>query len=522
MAIYVVKTSTIIAAPSDTNDGKDPFGFAVTDGTYFYDVAEDEWILQKTGAFAGYTRVAGDIVNVSSAADGVAGWFEVKSKESDNEIRLGPLVHGTGTAVPPVSALTDAATSDGPFATVLKLPDVLQSGLHFRICADGVHELTARFEASQDNMFVYGVGARGSGLAQAAIKVVHTDSGVLPPTFNFGGDCLVSHLSIDYNNTDRTVLGPDGTSAGVTYHNLHIFNVPSNRDIVRPNRNLVSVIGCRFSGGRRAVDAYGGSCVFVGNVIEGFSEWGIGTGNTTIGTEMIVKGNIIANGSGDGIRPGRRSIIDGNNVYNVSGSGVRGNSQDHMIGNTVSGCGGYGYVVPATFRVFAFNHSHGNTSGHTNLVADGDWPDFGHGDNVTGDPLFRCIIYGEDFAWTAATSTLSKTGKFAGASVGDEIRVTGGTGVTPGYYEIATVVDDNSVTLTTSMGASDATDVELEPDFTPAEGSPLRNAGINASDLMGVSGSQNIGVVQDPYATQDAPAAGTGINRRVPRIYGGG
>ena len=70
-------------------------------------------------------------------------------------------------------------------------------------------------------------------------------------------------------------------------------------------------------------------------------------------------------------------------------------------------------------------------------------------------------VFGFNLA-TATTSgtTLTKTAAFANYTwyEGDEIYLTGGTGVTPGLYEIASRTDDDNVELTESPGnASDAT-----------------------------------------------------------------
>lgn len=57
--------------------------------------------------------------------------------------------------------------------------------------------------------------------------------------------------------------------------------------------------------------------------------------------------------------------------------------------------------------------------------------------------------------WTQASFALSKTGAFAGYSVtaGDEVYVSGGTGVTPGWYAIVSKTSDNAIVLATSIGA---------------------------------------------------------------------
>ena len=76
--------------------------------------------------------------------------------------------------------------------------------------------------------------------------------------------------------------------------------------------------------------------------------------------------------------------------------------------------------------------------------------------NYCGD-----ITVDDAVAWTDATKTLTYTGAFVNAVVGETVEVCGAetTGLVPGTYEIATVVSDNAITLTTSCtdNASDQT-----------------------------------------------------------------
>lgn len=66
-----------------------------------------------------------------------------------------------------------------------------------------------------------------------------------------------------------------------------------------------------------------------------------------------------------------------------------------------------------------------------------------------------------DGTWTSATKTLVKTGAFADYVFinGDEIEITDGTGATTGFRNVASRVDDDSITLETSFGA-DNTDTD--------------------------------------------------------------
>lgn len=75
----------------------------------------------------------------------------------------------------------------------------------------------------------------------------------------------------------------------------------------------------------------------------------------------------------------------------------------------------------------------------------------------------RGTVSGSDAAWTASTKTLTLASAFTDYSfvAGDEIQVTAGSG-TEGFYEIASRVSANAITLATSLSGSDQTDIDFE------------------------------------------------------------
>lgn len=89
----------------DTNDGRDAFGFALTDGAW----TASTLTLTKTGAFASYTYRDNDRIYVSGGTGVTAGLYDIASKVSDDEITL-------ATSIGPDAA--DVTTSDGPWETV--------------------------------------------------------------------------------------------------------------------------------------------------------------------------------------------------------------------------------------------------------------------------------------------------------------------------------------------------------------------------------------------------------------------
>ena len=126
--------------------------------------------------------------------------------------------------------------------------------------------------------------------------------------------------------------------------------------------------------------------------------------------------------------------------------------------------------------------SDGTASGHTNPSR----PPYIEENSIhlTANP-FLCPIEGTGFTWTAAAKTVSKTNAFADIDDSEPdkyaIRVTGGTGITPGLYWIESKNDNDSVVLKESIGASDASDVEVAYNFNinnvTGGGALLREAG---------------------------------------------
>jgi hypothetical protein len=104
-------------------------------------------------------------------------------------------------------------------------------------------------------------------------------------------------------------------------------------------------------------------------------------------------------------------------------------------------------------------------------------------------------------AWTAATKRLVETGAFVDAYVGGKVQIVGGTGMTPGRYDIAAVISNDEVELATSAGASDATDVEIYPIYELNDlaggGALLRDTGHPGTYPGGVNvGYRDIGPLQ--------------------------
>lgn len=83
----------------------------------------------------------------------------------------------------------------------------------------------------------------------------------------------------------------------------------------------------------------------------------------------------------------------------------------------------------------------------------------GGNDTNDGKDFFGFALTGATF--TNSTKTLTKTGAFAGYTFnsGDRIAITGGTGVTVGYYAIASKTDNDNIVLVADIGGTNPTDV---------------------------------------------------------------
>ena len=117
-ARYYTMTATIITAPNDSSDGRDPIGAALTTAAWD-DTAKT---LTQSGAFSAYTHAAGHVIYVASSTSSLltAGLFVVASKTDSNVIVLALLDEDPAN---PLAGTwgggndTNVVTSTGPFAT---------------------------------------------------------------------------------------------------------------------------------------------------------------------------------------------------------------------------------------------------------------------------------------------------------------------------------------------------------------------------------------------------------------------
>ena len=100
-------------------------------------------------------------------------------------------------------------------------------------------------------------------------------------------------------------------------------------------------------------------------------------------------------------------------------------------------------------------------------------------DNIDLDPVLYTF---DNAAWTAATKTLTQTGKFSDASVGQTLAITDANGGTEGDYTVATVVSADAVTLEEELDAGDIANGIVGSATTNRIAVPTGTLGIDSSN----------------------------------------
>lgn len=385
MAIWFVKTQAIIATPSDANDGRDPLGFDVSSASWV--AASKE--LSRAGAFAGYSHESGDIIYISSATASESGWYEIASKDSDDQLTLGGLLHGDGIS----SDQTDVASSDGPFASLPHAVNEggsggnasLSGGDQIRVCDDGTHTLNGGVtlegmnQSSGNEIELSGWSGRGSAIAKATIQEAGTS---VDRMFDADNEYWVyKRLVLDgQGEVDDGIY--ERSNFQVHYFDIEVKNcVNGFRHRTDPTfAELVECHGCTKgflfdSEGR----LYLTRCV-ARDCEDGF----VGTS----GGQHVLRNCIAHSNTSRNFDISDNAVeLDACTAYGGGSDGIRLVGETMRIVNTTSsGSGGYGFNLGGTSTAIAIdhNHTHGNTLGPTNLSEGlpGD-------NNATGDPLFK-------------------------------------------------------------------------------------------------------------------------------------
>lgn len=129
-------------------------------------------------------------------------------------------------------------------------------------------------------------------------------------------------------------------------------------------------------------------------------------------------------------------------------------------------------------------------------ASDADWlkPN-GHWIDSTKNPMGFSVSFGRralstsSGSWNNGTLTLTITGAFAGytPAVDDQINVTGGTGVTAGFYTIASKTSDDAVVLTSSIAAGSPTNVAVDGIGTKYTNVSVDFTGLTLADMHDVA-----------------------------------
>jgi hypothetical protein len=175
-----------------------------------------------------------------------------------------------------------------------------------------------------------------------------------------------------------------------------------------------------------------------------------------------------------------------------------------------------------TFAQIRFFQNGAGTNDQWWAVSNGYWDD----SSYSGGPLRGTIGIGfqkldmniNNGTWTAASRTLTSAGAFTSYTFveGDQIYITAGTGMTAGWYTIASRIDANSITLVAaSTGLSGADNVDTDTDAIGVLGiATIDRPGIGAADMYDVALNIQSGLRSGGGVLRDAivkwTAAGAG------------
>lgn len=184
--------------------------------------------------------------------------------------------------------------------------------------------------------------------------------------------------------------------------------------------------------------------------------------NTTVASGLTTSSSYTV----ERVRPTYRDVI----VFSTTVSNyVRSESDD------ASARAGYYQYTPGSSLTYAHINFQtiGATASNPWSIYNGYWDD-----NNYGNPVgFRIAFRREDrtgftaATWTAATRTLTKTGAFTTYALQsrDHIYLDTGTNLTAGWYEIATRVSNDAITLKSSAGLSATDETDWTANVTAAD-----------------------------------------------------
>jgi len=243
MARYFVSKGTIVAAPNDSHDGRDVFGFDLSSATYTDTGHGDgNYNITSAGAFSGYSYTALDQIYISggSITDGL---YTIAQKNSDNSINL------TASA----GSTSSIDSSDGPWLTIQHGLDTVTAGNELVICADSTYNLTAQLDvdtqATTAISYVRLMGATARGVVNGT-RATLDFSGQGAGEDGFQVDTAdveefyVAHLNIQ--NCDRHGIMLDDLACFWTLENCRITGCGTNGIQLDNALASVSLYGCEI------------------------------------------------------------------------------------------------------------------------------------------------------------------------------------------------------------------------------------------------------------------------------------
>lgn len=398
---HAVKTTTIVGAPNDANDGHDPIGFNLSGATYDHTGnAEGERHLSSVGAFASYTWVSGDWVwleDTGGEDDILTGSYEIAEKVDDDAILLvdnDGLTNDSGA---------DVDSSDGPWLTLQYMFDTAAEGSWVAICADGggvgnAWEISSTLDIdTQDGGAgtITFAGANARGVSNGTVPVI-TDTGT--------GASLVHALG-DFDSLSFLDLRFDGATQ-------HCFFMDTGAQYYTFVRCVFSGAGSYGLNMQASTVAY--DCDMYGcntGVVSGYNstltrcrmhdnvQYGIYSPSSV---HVEVRSSLVYGNGSHGIYALSRNLyIDGCVVFGNTGSGLIFNVGQtsstvlpSIVYNTVfRSNGGYGIdnsnahtFLDIDYCCFS-NNTSGSTTGCDNYLG---------AHNIYEDPLFASEIDGNE------------------------------------------------------------------------------------------------------------------------------
>ena len=418
MAILFTRHNEIVsgAAASDANDGLDPVGASLTDGTYdLTGHAEGESHLDP-GSGALTNVVAGDLIYLSGGVGITVGLYEVATVVASGVL----LTTTAGT-----DSTGDVTSSNGPNLTFQGLCDGTTDGDEGRLCADSTYSPTARTE----------VDTNASTVANGIILTGATTRGVVD-----GSVATVSGSALPGNTDIFRVI--TAVQLNIVFKNIRFTAATRHAFSNNNGSSYVHFQGCRFdnctnlgvnqdtTGGYLALtdcevdNNGGGGCDYNSNWEGGWRIEGCSIhDNTGVGVHGVNDSVVLNSCIYDNTTIGMHAEGDTSASFTfwMSGCTVFGNTGDGIdvqftgasgininITNTiVRSNGGFGIDIGTNAsQGNVYLHSilsHNNTSGHTDVNGGVLWGD-GH---ITSDPTFVSETDGsEDFGLQAGSPAI--------------------------------------------------------------------------------------------------------------------